>query len=230
MYFHLAYFFMKYLPFTLFLLLSGGIAAQKNFEGLIRYRMVSADSSIRVDITAWYKKEKIRFATEVKKAPAAADLKRETILLDFKKATIDRLKEEEKTVEREWMTGKGKKQDIPALTVSGTSKKILGHDCTGFTSGLFSKTGQKDTATVLTAGEINFWYADELFFAVADSLKMIQMVPLFTNGHIALGSEIRIQQGGISIILHTEAKEIQAKRLKPSLFRHPAGYRLRHNE
>jgi hypothetical protein len=220
---------MKYLIAFLLLLPAPVLIAQKKFEGSIRYLMVSADSSIVLSITAYYKKTKIRFVTEIGKAPAGAGLKSETILLDFKKPAIERLKDKEKTVEREWMTGKGKKQDLPSLTASGTMKTILGHPCREYTSGRFLKSEQKDSATVATAGEIRFWYADDLLFPVPDSLKMIQMVPLFTNGHIALGSEIQIQQAGISLILHTEAKEIHAQRLKRLLFRYPKDYRLRNN-
>lgn len=222
---------MKHLPLALLLLTGSALAAQKNFEGVIRYRMASRDSTIRVNITAWFKKDKILFTTTPQQAPPGSDLKNETILLDFSKAAIDRYKPQEKKVERESMTGSGKKQDIPALKVApAAGKSILGHPCTAFTSGAFSKTEKKDSALVTTAGEIIFWYADDLVFRVPDSLLMIQMVPLFTNNHVALGSEIKVAQGNMQLLLRTEATEIQAKKLRPSLFRHPKGYSLSHNE
>lgn len=227
-YFHPA--FMKYALFVLFALVCSCLAAQKKFEGIIRYRMLSADSSLRVGITAWYKKDKIKFTTVLEKGPAGGDLKNETIILDFKKAAIDRFKDKDKTVEREWMRGKNKKQDIPSLAASGAVKTILGHWCTGYTSGSISKSEKKDGSAVTTAGEIELWYAADLLFPVPDSLLMIQMIPLFTNGHIALGSDIKIQQAAISLILHTEAQEIQPGKLQKSLFRHPRGYQLRYND
>lgn len=217
--------------FLLLLLAFSGLAAQQNFEGMIRYTMVSRDTMIRVHITAWYRKDKILFTTQPEKAPPGSDLKAETVLLDFTKAAIDRYHPAEKTVRREWMNGEDKKQDIPSLTVSGTTgRSILGHRCTAFTSGPFSKSEKKDSVTVTTAGEMVFWYADDLIFRVPDSLRMIQMVPLFTNDHIALGSEIIIEKAGMRFVLRTEAKEIQAQKLSPSLFRHPKDYRLRFNE
>lgn len=222
---------MKYFLLLPALLGSLALIAQKNFEGTIHYQMVSPDSNVLVNITAWYGKDKILFTTAPEKAPPGADLKAETILLDFKKAAIDRYKPQDKVVERELMTGKGKKQDIPVLTVfPAAAKQILGHPCTARGTGHFSKTEQKDSVTVTAGGEITFWYADDLAFRVPDSLRMIQMVPLFTNNHIALGSDIKIEPPGMRLVLHTEAKEIRPEKLKARVFRHPKGYKLRHNE
>lgn len=221
---------MRYLPVILLLLCATSLKAQKKFEGVIHYLMVSADSSLQVAITAWYKKDKIKFTTELKKGPGAGDIKNETIIIDLQKSAIDRVKDNQKTVEREWLTGKNRKQVIPFLTASGSTHTILGYPCTEYTSGQFSKSEKKDTSTVVTAGELKFWYANELLFPVPDSLKMTQMIPLFTNGHIALGSEIRIRQAVINLVLHTEAKEIHPQKLRKSVFRHPKGYRLKHND
>ena len=221
---------MRYLLLLSLLVLSSGLTAQKNFEGTIRYQMVSPDSTVLVNITAWYGRDRILFTTAPEKAPPGTDLKAETILLDFRKAAIDRYKPNDKVVERERMTGKGKKQDIPVLNMApALAKPILGHPCTARTTGRFSKSEQKDSVTITVAGEMVFWYADDLVFSVPDSLLMIQMVPLFTNGHIALGSEIKIEPPGMRFVLHTEAKEIKPGRLRRAVFRHPKGYRLRDN-
>jgi hypothetical protein len=217
------------LPFLL-IFTSFTAAAQQRFEGMISYLLVSADSSIQLNIDAWYKKDKIKFVTTVKKLPVAGMYKNETIVLDFKKAVIDRVKDDRKIIERESMTGSGKKQDIPALKNYGDTT-ILGHLCSGFGSGKFSKEEKKDSKAVTTSGEFRIWYANDLFFNVPDSLKMIQMVPLFTNGHVALGSNIAIAQAGTNIALRTQATEIKSiKRLKRSVFRYPKHYKLRANE
>ncbi|MET0394266.1 MAG: hypothetical protein ABW019_14060 [Chitinophagaceae bacterium] len=222
---------MRYLLPLSLLAFCSGLMAQQNFEGTIRYRMVSPDSAVLVNISAWYGKNRILFTTAPEKAPPGTDLKAETILLDFRKAAIDRYKPNDKVVEREFMTRKGKKQDIPALTMApALAKQVLGHPCTARTTGRFSKSEQKDSVTVAVAGEMVFWYADDLIFRVPDSLLMVQMVPLFTNGHIALGSKIKIEPPGMRFVLHTEAKEIKPGRLRRTVFRHPKGYRLRHNE
>lgn len=161
------------------------------------------------------------------------DLKNETIILNFKDAVIDRIKEEGKIIERERMSLNHKKQDIPDLG-SNLQKSIiiLNHPCIEFTTGPFSKEEVKDSAIVSSKGEIKIFYAKDLIFPVPDSLKMIQMVPLFTNGNIALRTEIKIEQGPIAIILSCEAKEIlPAKKALPgSVFRNPKGYSLKFNE
>ena len=126
-----------------------------------------------------------------------------------------------------------KKQDIPDLG-SNLQKSviILNHPCTEFTTGPFSKEEVKDSAIVSSKGEIKIFYANHRIFPVPDSLKMIQMVPLFTNGNIALRTEIKIEQGPVAVTLSCEAKDIQPakKGLSASVFRYPKGYSLKFNE
>jgi hypothetical protein len=214
-------------------MLTKPLTAQSNFEGNIEFLLVSQDSSIQLNISAWFTNDKIKVITKVKKAPADADAKNEIIIIDFKNGVIDRIKTADKKVERESMTGKGKKQDIPGLQISDEKKSILGQACTGYTTGKFSKEIEKDSSgSTINENEIRIWYADELRYEIPDSLKMIQMVPMFTNGYIALGSEINIRLGEHSFQLATEAKAINPskKRLPAALFRHPKDYPLIHNE
>ena len=126
-----------------------------------------------------------------------------------------------------------KKQDIPDLgSYLQNSIIILNHPCTEFTTGPFSKEEVKDSAIVSSKGEIEIFYANHRIFLVPDSLKMIQMVPLFTNGNVALRTEIKIEQGPKAVTLACEAKEIQPakKGLRGSVFRYPKGYSLKFNE
>jgi len=61
---------------------------------------------------------------------------------------------------------------------------------------------------------------------------MIQMIPLFTNGNIALRTEIKIEQGPVAISLTCKAKEIHTiqKGLPDSIFRYPKGHSIQRNE
>jgi hypothetical protein len=225
---------MKYFFATILAFLSTIAIGQPVFEGIIRYQMtVKKDSAALVDMTAYFKKDKIKIVTTVRETSEGMDLKNETIILNFKEATIDRIKEEGKTIERERMSLQQKKQDIPDLSsLRQNSITILNHPCTEFSTGLFSKDEIKDSVIVTSKGEIKIFYASDLIFPVPDSLKMIQMVPLFTNGNIALRTEIKIEQAPVIVTLSCEAKEIQPakKGLPASVFRYPKGYSLKFNE
>lgn len=225
---------MKYLFATILVFLSITANSLQLFEGIIHYELtVKKDSVAVVDMTAYFKKDKIKIVTTVRKMSEGMDLKNETIILNFKEAVIDRIKEENKIIERERMSLHHKKQDIPDLGSNlQNSITILHHPCTEFTTGPFSKQEIKDSATITSKGEIKIFYANDLIFPVPDSLKMIQMVPLFTNGNIALRTEIRIEQGPVAVTLSCEAKEIQPakKGLRSSVFRYPKGYSLKFNE
>ncbi len=222
---------MKKILITLgsFLLLYPALA-QHRFEGRIGYLMSSPDSNIQVKIQAWYGYDLIRFTYQVIKSPdkSLVPVQNETVILDFRNGNIDRLKPREKIVEREKMTsGKGRKQDIPDLSATGRSREILQRRCKEYTSGLVTKQEPGDSTQASL--NITIWYADDMAFNVVDSLKMIQMVPLFSNGHIALGSEIQVQKGPVSLLLRTEAVEIDPskEKLPASLFRAPRNYKLK---
>jgi len=225
---------MKYFFPTILVFLSITAIGQPVFEGIIRYElMVKKDSAALVEMMAYFKKDKIKIVTTVRKTSEGMDLKNETIILNFKGAFIDRIKEEAKIIERERMSFNHKKQDIPDLRSNLQNIiTILNYPCTEFTTGPFSKEEIKDSMKIDSKGEIKIFYAKDLLFPVPDSLKMIQMVPLFTNGNVALRTEIRIEQGPIAITLTSEAKEIQPakKSLPGSVFRYPKGYTLKFNE
>ena len=224
---------MRYFLITILAFLSITTIGQQNFEGIIRYEFsVKKDSTARVDMTAYFKQDRIKLVTTVAKALPGMDLKNETIIINFKDATIDRFKPESKIVERERMQP-GQKQDIPELIVHlQNTRTILNYSCTEYTTGPFSKEEIKNSATVTTKGEIKIFYANDLLFPVEDSLKMIQMIPLFTNGNIALKTEIKIEQGPVAIVITCEAKEIEAgpKGLPDSVFEYPKDYSLKFNE
>jgi hypothetical protein len=224
---------MRPLLTSILFIITIGTIAQKSFEGIIHYEFtVKKDSTARVDMTAYFKEDKIKLVATVAKPIPGMDLKNETLIINFKDATIDRFKPETKVVERERMKP-GKKQDIPELMIRlQNTRNILKHLCTEFTTGPFSKEEVKDSATITTKGEIKIFYANDLIFPVEDSLKMIQMVPLFTNGNIALKTEIKIEQGPIVIVVACEAKQIEAvpNGLPDSVFEHPKDYGLKFNE
>jgi hypothetical protein len=225
---------MHYFFTTILVFLYVTAIGQKSFEGIVHYELtVKKDSAALVDMMAYFKKDKIKIVTTVRKTSEGMDLKNETIILNFKEGFIDRIKEDGQIIERERMSLHHKKQDIPDLRSNlQHSIIILNHPCTEFTGGPFSKEEIKDSAMVSSTGEIKIFYANDLIFPVPDSLKMVQMVPLLTNGTVALRTEIKIEQGPVAITLSCEAKEIRRakKGLPGSLFRYPKGYSLKFNE
>lgn len=207
--------------------------AQQNFEGIIHYEFtVKTDSTAKVNMTVYFKEDKIKLVATVAKPIPGMDLKNETLIMNFKDATIDRFKPESKKVERERMKP-GEKQDIPELMIHiQNTRDILNHACTEYTTGPFTKEEVKDSATVTTKGEIKIFYANDLIFPIDDSVKMIQMIPLFTNGNIALKTEIKVEQGPMSIVITCEAKKIEPtpQGLPDSIFEYPKDYSLKFND
>lgn len=218
---------------TILAIASLAAIAQKNFEGIIHYEFtVKKDSTAKVDMTVYFKGDKIKLVAAVAKPIPGMDLKNETLIINFKDATIDRFKPDSKIVERERMKS-GEKQDIPELMIRlQNTRNILNHPCTEYTTGPFSKEEVKDSAIVTTRGEIKIFYANDLIFPVDDSVKMIQMIPLFTNGNIALKTEIKVEQGPVSIVVTCEAKKIEPtpQGLPDSIFEYPKDYSLKFND
>ena len=123
---------MNYFVANLLIFLSITAIGQKNFEGIVHYGLtIKKDSAALVDMVAYFKKEKIKIVTTVRKASGGMDLKNETIILDFKDSVIDRIKDDGKIVERERMSLHPKKQDIPDLS------PIRQHTVTYFKSSLY---------------------------------------------------------------------------------------------
>ena len=112
---------MNYFFATILAFLSITAIGQKIFEGIVHYELtVKKDSAALVDMTAYFKKDKIKIVTTVRKTSEGMDLKNETIILNFKDAVIDRIKEEGKIIERERMSLHQKKQDIPDLSLQSS--------------------------------------------------------------------------------------------------------------
>jgi|GEM_PF-2228250 len=201
--------------------------AQTNFEGRIDFRMTSPDSSVNVVITAYYKKDKIRFDTQVFSAVPGMDVKNERIIIDFSDSSIFRIKEEERFVETEKMVS-NKNDDLPQLVPDSSNQLIiLDRPCTGYSAGQIEKKELKEGKEVTTKASILIWYADDLLFIVPSKFHLIQMVPLFTNGHIALGSDIHIESDGQTISLHTRATKMEKRRLHKKVFALPAGFPIK---
>ena len=177
---------MKSFLVTICFFLSTTAICQPIFEGIVHYELtIKTDSTAKLDVTAYFKKDKIKIVTAVKKTSGGMDLKNETIILNFTESTIDRFKDN-KTIERQRLRSKEGKRDIPDLSPQlQKTVVILNHTCTEFTTGPFSKKEIKDSVTVTSKGEIRVFYANDLRFPVPDSLQMIEMIPLFTNGKIA---------------------------------------------
>lgn len=202
--------------------------AQRNFRGEISFAMTSPDNSVSVKIHAFYWKNRIKFETHVEKVPGGVDLKNEIIILNFKDSTIDRIKPDEGFVEREKMMDPKTSRPVSRL-VADPSKKlvILGEECTWYAAPSFSKEEVKNGKAIQTNATLGIWYAERLHFDIPDTLHFVDMVPLFSNDKIALGSEISIEVGDQKIELQTRAFRIKNGRVKNSVFRYPKGFDIR---
>ena len=158
------------------------------------------------------------------------DVKNETLILDFKIGAIDRLKPEKKKVEREMMI-KGKKEDIPEILQSDDlSRSILGYECQGYKNQEIKIATSDSTLKNTPAVEFRFWYAKKLSFKIQEQFKKIQMVPLLTNGNVAMAFELKADAGEKKINLISEAIHIERKHLPESLFQVPDGYALYYHD
>jgi len=209
-----------------FFCLASTAFTQENFEGVIRFHMTSKDSAVNVHITAFFKKDKIKFATEVLSSAPGVDAKNETIIINFRDSLIERIKFEEKFVETEKMQSDST-GDFPQLKRDSTKTEILGYECTLFTTGNITKIEQKSGQNVETNVNIRICYARDLYFRIQPGLRTVQMVPLFTNDHIALGSTIQIESDGQKYVLVTRAISIEKKTLEWSVFELPANFPVR---
>lgn len=206
------------LMFSMLLLCSSSLKAQSPFQGKIDYLLLSRDSTISIAITAVYLSPRILFDMRVVKAPAALGMKTERIILDFGNGFIDRIDMEAKKIRREPLTGPQAKRDLPGLTAGPDTSRILGYLVIPYKSPGISKQEMKDSMLVTTTGDVTIRYAPSLLFPVPDSMKMVQMVPLFTNGYVALGSTISISVGKLNLQLNTSALNIRKQKIKASTF------------
>lgn len=220
---------MRTLLFIL-LLLPVLLHAQTDFTGVIDYRFTNADTTLDIRVEAAYIPGKVRFTLHPVKAPKGADVKHELVIIDFKKAAIYRIKEEEKKIEIEKIGGSNSKQDIPALALTDTSQ-ILDMPVLGYSSGWVEKkeAGEKDSVSIRVMAR--FWYASQLLFPIPDSLSREQMVPLFSNGRVCLGFELLIRSPKINIDLISRAQQWrkESKTKLAKLFRLPKNYTIKRN-
>ena len=213
--------------FTIVVCLFVGLATsgQEPFEGIIEYRMTSPDSTVDVRINAIFGQQKIRFTTKIISGIPILGLKEEDVLINFQNSVIEREIHSDSTVEFEEMRGNS---DIPFLVEDPSSRrKILGHDCILYNAGEINRKEVKDGDTVEVKANLKIWYSTDLHYPVPDELKMIQMVPLFTNGKVALGSGAEVKLGPAVLHLSTTATWIEAGSTNPRDFEHPPGYKFK---
>ena len=204
--------------------------AQKPFQGKIDYTLASRDSSVVIDISSWYRKDRICFIVKKTKLPKGMESADERIILNFKDGFIERIKDNERKVEREPLTGPGAKRDLPVFMRSDDTLILLGQRCHRYSTPALHKEVMKDSMNIDVDANASIWYADDLLFPVPDSMKTVQMVPLFTNGHIALGSNIAIKAGPADLQLQTRARQIVHRKVSASMFRVPKGYVVEDND
>ncbi|RYY63052.1 MAG: hypothetical protein EOO05_00455 [Chitinophagaceae bacterium] len=219
---------MKFI-ITLAILLQSvaGLHAQEPFEGRIDYLLTSRDSTLRLLISGFYSGQKIFVNMKVLKAPVSGmDVKDEKILLDFENGFLDRIHDSARIIQRQMMTGPNAKRDIAVINKTTDTMSFLGEHATAYATPVLSKEEMKDSMKVSVSAQVKIWYANELLFPVPDSMAMVQMVPLFTNGHVALGSAIQVDAGPMKLLLSTRAVEIRKGKLGPAIFRLPEGYKV----
>lgn len=203
---------------------------QQPFEGRIDYLMTNTDSTIRIFLSCFFGEEKILVQMRVMKgAGNGSPFKNETLRFDFRNGYLDRIHDSAKIIQREFLAGPDAKRDLTAISPTTDTMSFLGYPATASATSV-SKEEMKDSVKVKVSAQLKIWYATSLFFPVPDEMKMVQMVPLLTNGNVALGSTISIAAGPVRLQLTTRAVEIRPGKLGPAIFNLPAGYKIEQDD
>lgn len=172
----------KYFLLSAFALVSVVSFCQLPFEGKIVYKMVDGEKMKEASIEAWFGKGKIKAIvneTNEDRKP------KEDLLIDFTNGIIYYLDTDNKTYRIDSLANK---KSFPGLTKTpAKNKTITGYPATAY--------GTIDTSDSEFLGkmEMNFWYADSIYFPVDSKYNFYEMIPIFSNGtNIGLGMEMNL--------------------------------------
>ena len=199
------------------------INGQTNFNGKIEYQMVSHTGANSSDMQVWFGEDKIKVVTVVTKRSEEMTMDDETMIIDFRKSLLYRINDQTKVIRAISLLGKGNRNDTGGLTQTTATTTLAGFKCRMYTSGIQPVGDAPDQYK-----ELMFWYAKDLAYAVPAALANIQMIPAFTNGHIALKTEMKFTAGTFEMKLVTTAVKVQemAGGVPDSLFVLPQGYTI----
>ncbi|MET0638349.1 MAG: hypothetical protein ABWZ25_20130 [Chitinophagaceae bacterium] len=205
---------------------SGVVFTQTPFEGRIDYLLTSRDSTVQIFMSGYFSGRKIFIQTKLLKVPGGEENKEEKLLLDFENGFLDRINDQEKQIVRQLMTGPAAQKDLPPLIRTEQTSTLQQYKTVAYQTPEFSPEESKDSVKINMAVQVRIWYAEDLLFEVPEEMKLVQMVPLFSNGHIALASSIKIGKDEKEMLLNTRATEVRPGRLAPVLFQVPHDYRI----
>lgn len=214
---------MKFLFCLLAGMLSLGLAAQKPFEGTIRYVVFfSAIPSDSVDVSISFGPGKALLRVHERNGRLESDM-----LIDADSGYVHTLYAAEKTYRTKKLRAFEDKQQIPP-----GNKTILGYTAKGVNLARASSSmkymglGLADKAVV--------YAADDLLFPVPEKYEANMELMFVHKGRILLGGELTIgmdygyeeeyDESTVSPMFFFEAREIIRQPVDPALLRIPAGY------
>lgn len=214
----------------LFCLLAGmvslSLAAQKPFEGTIRYRLTMTpglEDSVNISIFFGPRKALLRVEQGEKGMVLDSDL-----LIDLDSGYVYRLNAGSKTYRSKKLRSF---EDKPQ--VSPGNKSILGYAATGVNLG-GSGSSVSYMRLMAMADTAVAYVANDLLFPVPEKYEQNAELMFVHKGHIVLGGELIMSLGndyedeneesGKMPRFSFEAKEIIARPVDPALLRIPAGY------
>jgi hypothetical protein len=214
---------MKLLFCLLSAMLSLGLAAQKPFEGTIRYRLsfpsLLPDST---SISIFFGPGKVLLrVNQGERMATESDL-----LIDLDSGYLHMLNAGSKTYRTQKLRSFGDKPQVPP-----GNKTILGYAATGVTLG--GAGGSMRYSRAMSMAERAVVYtANDLVFPVPEKYRLNPELLFVHNGHIVLGGELVMGRGnnhedegsGEMPPLSFEAFEIIRQPVDPALLRIPAGY------
>jgi hypothetical protein len=214
-------FYMRTIILSILLAGSLTMHSQQNFTGTIFYKMVSADNSATSDMQVWFAKDKIKVIRQVVKVSEEINMDDEMMIIDFSKAVLYRVSDKTKTIREINLLGTGKRNDTGMMTQTTATSTVAGYKCR-----LSKSEVQKIGDEPLQEKEILIWYAKDLVYQIPPSLAELQMIPAFTNGYIALKTQMKLSAGNLKMQLNTTAVKVSPDPagVPDSVFVLPVGY------
>lgn len=213
---------MKLLFCLLAGMLSLGLAAQKPFEGTIRYRLSFSPllpDSMSISIFFGPGKVLLRVNQGEEGMVMESD-----VLIDLDSGYVYMMNAGSKTYRTKKLRAFGDKPQVPP-----GNKTILGYAATGVTLG--EGGSMRYTGAMSMAERAVVYTANDLVFPVPEKYRLNPELLFVHNGHIVLGGELVMGKGndegegpGEMPALSFEAFEIIRQPVDPALLRIPAGY------
>lgn len=198
--------------------------AQKRFEGIIQYDVVSSDTAIGPStlIKAYFKDSLVKIITiEKNKADSSHPVISESILNFSNGIGYDFDKDNKRLLTDS--LDKGQPIYLSYFTLLPDSTAIVaGYSCFIYKADSIRDNKASGEDIILDA---RIWYAQSLYFDIPARYQRNEKGMFFTNGkNLGLGMHFKVMVGKQLLSITATATDIREQQLDPSLFTIPADY------